>query len=211
MIIPATAQSFQFSQTSIQVMIPDLHWVHQNYAASDAPHLAFWAKPWPAAIALAEFIAAEPIWVENKDVLELAAGLAIPSLTAANFAKTVLMSEYVQPPIHNMNASISINQFANCTTACINWQSIPATINPQVVLLSDICYNPGDFDTLHNMMQHFLNNGVTIILSTPHRLAGKSFLLSMQNHCIRQEIKEINGTMVSIWVLRLTSLTDKNG
>ncbi|MFM2360107.1 MAG: hypothetical protein RLY16_2100 [Bacteroidota bacterium] len=211
MIIPATVQTFQFNQTSIQVMIPDPNWVQLNYASSDTPHLAFWAKPWPAAIALAEFIATEPNWVENRTVLELAAGLAIPALTAANFAKTVLMSEYVQPPIHNMEASISINQFTNCTTACINWQSIPATINPQVVLLSDICYNPGDFDALRNMMEHFLNNGATIILSTPHRLAGKSFLLSIQNHCIHQKTQEVNGTMVSIWVLRHASLPDKNG
>lgn len=202
MTIPATVQTFQFKQTSIQVMIPDPCWVQQTYATSDMPELAFWAKPWPAALALANFIAEHPYRIADKIVVELAAGLAIPSLTAAKFAKKVILSEYVLPPIQNMEASIKINQLTNCKTACINWQTVPEHIQPEVLLLSDICYNPNDFDALQKMMHHFLSKGTTILMSTPHRLAGKSFLLSIQTHCIYQETQEVMDTMVSVWVLK---------
>jgi predicted nicotinamide N-methyase len=53
------------------------------------------AAVWDAAIVLAEFLASNSHFIAGKRVLELGAGLALPSITAGVFgAKMVVASDY---------------------------------------------------------------------------------------------------------------------
>ena len=73
----------------------------------------YWAQVWPSAYALCEFIATQPEWLQNKKVLELAAGLGLPSLLAAQVATEVVCSDHVPAAVELMQQSIEKNQLTN--------------------------------------------------------------------------------------------------
>ena len=54
----------------------------------------YWSKVWPSAEALALFILQHPEYIAGKMVVELGAGLGLPSLVAAQMAASVLCTDY---------------------------------------------------------------------------------------------------------------------
>ena len=172
------------------------------WSSSSVFPFPFWAKVWPSAIALSTFLVTEQHYVANKKVLELASGLGLPSLVAAQFATTVTCSDYLIEPLQFVEQSISINNLFNIDCKIINWNNLPTNINTDVLLLSDINYNPSTFDSLFNMLEQFLKNGSTIILSTPQRIMAKEFIEAILPHCVEQKEVEIDAVIISILVLK---------
>ena len=65
-------------------------WLHRSKAYSES----FGSYAWPSSLVLAHFICNHPEIVANKTVLELGAGVALPSLVAASVgAKKVYISD----------------------------------------------------------------------------------------------------------------------
>ena len=106
MQIPATIESYQFGTEEVQAFVPAYDWIQEQYqrskAAGENPEFPYWAKVWPAAKALCAMIAAVPTLVKDKQVLELAAGLGLPSLLAARFANKVTVSDYIPAAVDMM-------------------------------------------------------------------------------------------------------------
>jgi predicted nicotinamide N-methyase len=84
------------------------------------------AAVWDAAIVLAEFLAANPHFIQGKRVLEVGAGLALPSVTAGAFgAQKVVASDYDEIVLglarKNLAANVSTQRLKNAlimATAC---------------------------------------------------------------------------------------------
>jgi predicted nicotinamide N-methyase len=165
----------------------------------------YWAKLWPSALALCAFIQKQPQFVRDKEVLELAAGLGLPSLLAARFAHTVCCSDYLPEAIAVMDQSIEANGVTNVNTRLLDWRHLPGTLEPEVLLLSDINYDPQEFEVLYKVLVHFLQKKATILLSTPQRLMAAPFIDQLLPFCIQQEELPINhkGDMVSVSVFVL--------
>jgi methyltransferase-like protein 23 len=183
---------FQLSDTSIQLWIPDAGWVQQQYQqqlqAGKAVDFPYWAQVWPAAKALAAYIAINSALVQNKQVVEMAAGLGLPGLTAARFASRVIISDYIEAPLHLVKKSATENKFTNVHCSILNWNNADADPNTEVLLLSDINYDPTCFDKLLSMLHQFLQAGTTILLSTPHRIAGKTFIEMLKPWVVNQQL-----------------------
>lgn len=165
---------------SIDLFIPDAQEVQDNYfrqkqvqAQVPFPH---WTKLWPAALAMGDFIQQHPELVQDKNVLELAAGLGLPSLVAARYAKTVCCSDYQEEAVAAMTTSASHLQLSNVTCQLLDWNHLPHELGADVLLLSDINYDPEQFDRLYQVLQRFLQQGTVILLTTPHRLMAKPFI-----------------------------------
>lgn len=62
----------------------------------------YWSKCWPSAIALSNFIAKNQALIQDKQVLELATGLGLPSLVAARFAKMLSQAITFLSPYHSL-------------------------------------------------------------------------------------------------------------
>ena len=58
----------------------------------------------------------------------------------------------------------------------INWNHLPGTLNPDLVLLSDVNYQPADFDNLYGVVNTLLAKSASILLCTPHRLSAIPFV-----------------------------------
>ena len=206
MQIPATIQTFHFASTTVHAYVPSNKWMQKQFEKEDTKAaVPYWAQVWPAAKALCEVIAAEPSLVKNKKVLELAAGLGLPSLLAAQFAKEVIASDYIEDAVEMMNRSAAYNRLNNLQCGVIDWNNVSKKLNPDVLLLSDINYDPKDFDTLYKVLEHFIQKGSTVLLSTPQRLAAKSFIERLQHWCIKtyniEIIHKSETVFTSVWVL----------
>ncbi|RYY65449.1 MAG: hypothetical protein EOO13_17190, partial [Chitinophagaceae bacterium] len=92
-------QQYSFGGETLQLSVPVDKEVQENYElekqAGKHPFFPYWAKLWPASIGLCHYLEANKYLLQNKTVLELAAGLGLPSLLAARYAASVICSDYM--------------------------------------------------------------------------------------------------------------------
>ena len=173
-------QSYSLGGHTIDLCFPDPGYVQRMYRGQkdSEPHAPFpyWTQVWPAALAMAEFLSAEPTYVMNKRVVELAAGLGLPSMLAAQWARSVICSDYLPEAVAVMKQSVAKNALTNVSCRLLDWNHLPADLTAEVLLLSDINYDPSQFDILYSVLRNFMKRGTRILLSTPQRLMAKPFL-----------------------------------
>lgn len=203
---------FHFGDRKITVMIPDPASVQKDYLERkhhDPPVIfPYWSQVWPAAIGLCNFLSSYIHHIKNKKVTELAAGLGLPSLLAAAYASEVDCSDYIPEAMEVMQESVVVNTYTNVHCSVADWNHLPEDQHTDVLMLSDINYEPGEFDQLHRLLLQFLNAGATILLSTPQRLMAKSFIGKLLPYCVQQEEYSISmnqyeqPALISVFVLK---------
>lgn len=170
-------------QDAFRLYVPDLSSVKQHYedqrSEDAATAFPYWAKLWPSSIALSEFILQHPAFVAGRQVLEVAAGLGLPSLVSAHTAAKVHCTDMDADAMEMAAASAAAAQLTNLHCEVLNWNDIPANLHADTLLLSDVNYEPEAFDSLMNLLTHFLHHGTTIVISTPERLMAKPFIESL--------------------------------
>ena len=179
-------QNMYFQQKQVQAQVPFPHWT----------------KLWPAALAMSDFIFAHPELVKNKKVLELAAGLGLPSFIAARYANEVCCSDYLDEAVAAMRKTVQYLQLNNVTCELLDWNHLPAELTTEVLLLSDINYDPEQFDQLYLVLQRFIQQGSLIILTTPQRLMAKPFIEKLLPLCKQQYEMTADNASISILVLQ---------
>lgn len=163
-------QDSYFQQKQVQALIPFPHWT----------------KLWPAALALADFIQQRPELVQDKQVLELAAGLGLPAFVAARYARSVCCSDYQQAAVDTMTSTAQHLQLSHVSCRLLDWNHLPDNLRADVLLLSDVNYDPDQFDGLYQILLRFLSQGTVILLSTPQRLMAKPFIEKLLPFCRQQ-------------------------
>ncbi len=175
---------------TIDLFVPHAKEVQDNYLRQKVgqPELPFphWSKLWAAGLAMADFIHQHPEMVQNKKVLELAAGLGLPSMVAARYAQSVCCTDYLAESVATMTRSARHLQLSNVTCTLIDWNFLPDDLTADTLLLSDINYDPDQFDQLYQVMQRFIQQGTRILLTTPQRLMSKPFIEKLLPFCSQQ-------------------------
>ncbi len=183
-------QHLQRPGYTIDLFVPDAQEVQDNYLQQKQVHVdvpfPHWTKLWPAGLAMADFIYQHPELVQDKKVLELAAGLGLPGFIAARYATTVCCSDYLPAAVATMAQSAQHLQLNNVICEVLDWNHLPEDITTDVLLLSDINYDPGQFDQLYEVLLRFLQQGTTILLTTPQRLMAKPFIEQLLPFCKEQ-------------------------
>ena len=176
----------QLTQISAEkaIYIPDYEKVKEIYTSllnldPNTP-FPFWAKLWPSSIALLDVLKAHPHLIQNKHVLEIGAGIGLPSLMMAAVAKSIQISDYDKEAVALLQKNIEHLQIQNAEALQLDWNAIPENIQPDVVLLSDVNYDPAQFDVLIHLIEKFMRQGSTIILSTPQRIMASPFVLKLE-------------------------------
>jgi methyltransferase-like protein 23 len=197
-------QTMQVQGSDVQLFIPNAGAVQDAYREQEIS-FPYWSKIWPAAMALAEYLVLHPELVKNKNVLELGAGLGLPSIIAARYATCVTCTDHAPEAVAFAQLSAAHNRLENFKAEVLDWNQMPKHLKADVVLLSDINYKPEAFDALMKMIFSFLEKGTTILLSTPQRLMAKEFINAMLPFCKNQENRNIihNGNEVTISLLLL--------
>ncbi len=189
--IAADLQEFKLGNQTLKIWVPNfqaLQTSHQLNAYGDAP---FWGRAWPSALAMIQFLETNPVYIKEKKLVEIAAGLGLPAFYASQFAYKTIVSDYAAEAVQWMEKNIELNQFENIKAKQINWHQLPPDLQADTLLLCDVNYDPSQFEALLKMIHHFLAKGTTILLSTPQRLVGRSFISSFLEHVSINEVLEI--------------------
>jgi len=175
-------------------------------ALDPATPFPYWAKVWPSATALHNVLQTHPILIRDKTVLELGAGIGLPSLLMANEAKTIQVSDYDLEAVELLRKNIAHLQLQNVQALQIDWNDLPENINPEVIILSDVNYDPTQFETLTKLIEKFIHQGCDIILSTPQRIMASPFVLALSEFIIADylEMVDENGVTKEISILVLS-------
>ena len=175
-------------------------------AMDPASPFPYWAKVWPSAIALVKVLQKHPSLIRDKTVLELGAGIGLPSLLMANEAKTIQVSDYDSEAVELFRKNIAHLQLHNVQALQMDWNDLPENINPEVIILSDVNYDPTQFESLTKLIQKFIHQGCTIILSTPQRIIASPFVLALSEFIIADylEMVDENGVTKEISILVLS-------
>lgn len=178
---------------------------HTLQQQSDNAPFPYWARLWPSAIALAAFLQRNPQVVAGKQVAELAAGVGLPSLVAASYAQQVWCSDINEAAMQVTAKSARLHNLENVRCEACNWSNLPDDFNAEVVLLSDINYDPLSFEALEKVLKDLLRKGCTLLLATPQRLMAKPFLEQLYCFIASRHEEEVAAdgqiTRISIFVL----------
>jgi predicted nicotinamide N-methyase len=186
MAFPLQLEFFSVPGFSISFYVPEKEMVKAAYQRSQIA-FPYWSQIWPAAKALASFLVLYPEFTKDKSVLELGGGLGLPSLVAAHNAAFVLCTDIEPEAIAVVNRSVAHLQLKNISTAVLDWQQLQLSQHVDVLLLSDINYEPAAFDTLLTLIKSFVEKGTLVLLSTPQRLVAKNFIAPLLPYCTIQE------------------------
>lgn len=207
MLYPDILQEMQ-SGLSLYVPDPDqVKSVYELLLTKDATtSFPFWAKIWPSAIALSSFLQTEPNRIKGKRVLELGAGIGLPSFAMAKHASEMIISDHTPEAVVLMEKNIQYLGMPNVKAMCLDWNDLPDEIGADILLLSDINYAPGQFAPLLVLIRKMLTRGTTIILATPQRITITPFaeaILPYIQHSVLQTAME-NRQAVEIRILILS-------
>lgn len=202
----------QLTQISAEkaIYIPDYEQVKHIYASllklDPTTPFPFWAKLWPSSIALLDVLKAHPHLIENKHVLEIAAGIGLPSLMMADITKSIQISDYDKEAVALLQKNIEHLQIQNAQALQIDWNNVPENLHPEVILLSDVNYDPTQFDPLINLIVKFIHQGSTVILSTPQRIMASPFVQKLEAYIINRHdtLVDENGIHKEISILVLS-------
>jgi predicted nicotinamide N-methyase len=208
--IAADLQEIRLGTQVFQVWVPNFQALQESYqsqACGDAP---FWGRVWPSALAMICFMEQYPQYIQGKKVLELAAGLGLPSFYASQFASDTIVSDYAADAVKWMDKNIQLNNLVPIQAKQINWNHLPQDLKVETLLLCDVNYDSKQFEALLQMIQYFLKQGTTILLATPQRLIGRDFINILLNQALVNEVIEIYQDDQLHLINLLVLATDKN-
>jgi methyltransferase-like protein 23 len=183
-----------------EIYIPEQEEVRNLYRSKQIS-FPYWSQVWPSAIALCQFILEHPLVFENRNVLEMAAGLGLPSIVVSSLANKVTCSDHDADAVAIMQKTIERLGLKNCTATQTDLTKIIFPIPADLLMLSDINYDPLLFPSLEITLNNFLKQGTSIILSTPQRLVAKSFIEALSERLISCKEIQVGNVMISIFLL----------
>ncbi len=195
---------------NLSIYIPDYEQVKERYElllkANPNELFPFWAKLWPSSIAMVQFIQANTGLIKDKTVLEIGAGLGLPSFAIAGIVKSIEVTDYAAEAVELLEKNIQHLQLSNIRAKQLDWNQFSGTIDAAVLLLSDVNYNPDEFDGLMCLIKKCIDSGTVVLLATPHRIMASPFVNALQQLVSQSQIELVNenGKSVEISILVLS-------
>ncbi|MEO0066134.1 MAG: hypothetical protein RI983_1460 [Bacteroidota bacterium] len=190
--------------TNLSLTIPDPDKVKETYEKlllnnADAA-FPFWSRCWPSSLAMLSYLKRYPDLVQQKKVLELGAGIGLPSFFAAKTASSVIITDYAKEAVELMQINIDALGCKNVNALELDWNDYAGDIPADILLLSDINYDEKDFESLKLLLKSYLEKGAIILLATPYRINASSFVSFFSFFIQKQELIAVQneGTEVSI-------------
>lgn len=171
-------------QDGLALYVPDPELVRTTYeqlfAKDKNTPFPFWAQIWPAAKAMSAFLLSEPRLINGKQVLELGAGIGLPSFSISELVSEILISDHASEAVALIEKNIQFLGLQNVKAMYLDWNHFPDQIHAEIILLSDLNYAPDQFISLLALIRRFLGKGSAIVLSTPERITASPFTEALQ-------------------------------
>lgn len=155
-----------------------IHSAKDDVNVSDE-RIPYWTEIWPSALALSEFIIKNHGLFERKNIIEIGSGLALPSIVASEFAKEIIITDYLEDAINFARANVLLNERMNVNFSTIDWRNINTDIKYDVVLASDIAYEKRSFEFIPKAIETLLKDDGVCYISEPSRAMAKEFFATL--------------------------------
>lgn len=134
--------------------------------------IPYWPVAWPAGLGLARYLATQEL--QGCRILEIGSGVGICGLGAAVAGGEVLVTDNQAPALRlaRMNAR---RNHVPLRAAAADWRSWPLRQRFDLVVGSDVTYEPAAFDALLEVLDRSLQPGGEVLLSDPGRLTTSVF------------------------------------
>ncbi len=142
---------------------------------TDPDKVPCWAEIWPASIGLARYLYQERE-LSAKTAIELGAGLGVPGIMAGLKGAHITFSDFNQQALDFCHQNARANGLTKYDTLLADWRSFPRELHYDIVLGSDIVYEPRLLSYLENVFTGFLNGRSEILLAHPSRKVTYAFV-----------------------------------
>jgi predicted nicotinamide N-methyase len=142
-------------------------------AFDDDEFLPYWAELWPSGVALARAVAA--LDLRGSRVLELGAGLGLPSLSAALGGADVLATDWADDAVELLRLNAGRNR-VELRAERVRWDEPGLLVEGspwKVVLGADLLYERRNADQLLELLPRL---GADVLLADPGRPFAQGFL-----------------------------------
>lgn len=165
-----------------------------------------WVKLWPAAVVLAEWIAAQPA-DPGRRIIEIGAGLGLVSIVGADRGHRITLSEHDGHALEFARASALNNGCPELPVVRLDWNRPWCDEGFNLILGSELLYRPGDILPLKTLFGRLLKPGGTVVLAGETRATTPAFLARVQDRFTTRVIAEAPGAPGSGSTIRIHELT----
>ena len=199
MLYPITLVDFP---GGLQLHVPDPEKVKSTYeemiTVDPDTAFPFWARIWASSLALTAFLRKEPQWIASKNVLEVGAGIGLPSFSISREALTLVISDYSREAVALMEKNIQYLGLKHTRALRLDWNHFPTELSVDTVLFSDINYDPEQFEALLTLIQQLLEKGITVVIATPERISAVAFAVQLEPHVTLSVLESVVMTDMTI-------------
>lgn len=193
----------------LRIVVPDPWEVEDKYRSSADKNewfpFPYWTRLWPAAFAMTRYLREHAEWLVNKSVIEWGGGVGLPSFVAANWAREVLLTDLIPEAMYWAEHNLRILNLGNVQCRVADW-NIPDYPMAEVVVLSDVSYDPDSFDVLANLINHYLDQDSRVIIALPERIISGKFYQMIEKSIVHSGTYLIEDRLVVVAsLLRLHS------
>jgi predicted nicotinamide N-methyase len=201
-IVELSIQLFQITNVD-EVFDALLHADKDSIELKDE-RIPYWTELWPAAIALSQYLVDIQKTLRNKNILELAAGLALPSIVAGYYSKKITISDYIEDSLIFAKKNYCMNHEVEANYKTIDWRQFKATDSTEIILASDIAYESRYQKALTDKIQTWLEEGVEFIFTEPGRPTANNFIeeIKKQKNLHAFKVIQVNWRDV-VWKVNL--------
>jgi methyltransferase-like protein 23 len=189
----------------LTLLIPDPDVVRNMYEAEmlKDPKIPFpyWTRIWPAAQALAAFLLEEPVWIKDKAVLEMGAGIGVPSFAVAHMTGKSIVSDNNPDAVELVRQNIKQLELSDIRAEQIDWNRAAILENVETLLLSDINYDPNQFKSLISIIEGYKAQGTDIIITSPIRMSTAPFYEALTPFIPRTFVRSVDGADIAFCIL----------
>ena len=138
-------------------------------AVNDAEQIPFWAQVWDSSFGLSQYLESVQGRPRGKGrLLELGCGVGVTGCVAAVLGWQVTMTDHHLDALSYARRNLNANGLT-AGLALADWRRFPFKGPFDLVVGSDILYEPTMHDCLEQILSGFLVDGATIVLSDPGR------------------------------------------
>ena len=135
--------------------------------------IPYWPVAWPAGLALARYLAARDL--AGQHVLEVGCGVGVSGLGAAAAGARVLVTDN-EPAALRLSAMNARRNRMSLRAAAADWRVWPVRARFDLVVGSDVTYEPAAFDALLCVLAQSLFPDGEVLLTEPGRSTTEAFL-----------------------------------
>jgi predicted nicotinamide N-methyase len=167
----------------------------ENHADVKAEKIPYWADLWASSVAMSQFLLQNKDLLLGKNVIEIGAGLGLPSIVAAPFAQRVTVTDYVQEALDFSQKNFALNQVLteNVQFHLLDWRNLSGiTQKYDVIIASDVAYERKAFDDLEKCLAILSHADSIILLSEPNRSQNRIQKTAVFEILLRGEVSKVN-------------------